>query len=646
MTELGRSKIIMLDDRFPTGEPTIQPVVLWGLRGKPCYETLSKEASSSPARQYIQTVEPTPGRTIVLVIGLGSFEYYGLNRNGDGFNEVPFKPGCSNGPGRDAWVMEDECIQHHYKTYEQGHVFRHHVNKDPKRAVGKILKAFWNPFMHRVEVLEDIDNAKAPDLVEQIADGEFPAKSMGCRIKFDVCTKCGNRAPTRKQYCPHLKFQMNYLESNTGIRYGALNPSPRFFDSSWVIRPADRTGYMLKKVAMPYEVQGYNSSELGELVDDLNAKSAAAHKLAVIDKVVRGYPAGIVSGGLPEAGLIEKYRETSLPSVVANTSELSSNDLACLAVHNLGDVLAALSRSGILLTTPEFIRLFMAKAAPGVEVPQEALDNMVALQSEIFELLKSQPSMLSDLQASMEPTGKNAAAIDDLVRPLVEKRADVMGYLKRQVMPRYTRHGEAPTTDMFEVVNPQTGTTYRTTRGAADAAQTAIDEANLKRYLGAGGLMAGAWKTIQMPGLRLLSLPLAGLGTWLGYSTVKPKMYETTTGEQVPHITEMQYDPQATAYRRELLKEGSLLDVVNNLGMDYQITKTGSTVLKRVAARATQPLSFFLDKQASFGMQYPHLTLTRIVTAQEKLASDGITEERIDLDKVATIIGALALETP
>lgn len=646
MTELGRSKIIMLDERFPTGEPTIQPVVLWGLRGKPCYESLSKEASTSPARQYIQTVEPTPGRTIVLVIGLGSFEYYGLNRNGDGFNEVPFKPGCSNGPGRDAWVQEDECIQHHYKTYEQGNVFRHHVNKDPKRAVGRILKAFWNPFMHRVEVLEDIDNAKAPDLVEQIADGEFPAKSMGCRIKFDVCTKCGNMAPTRKQYCDHLKFQMNWLEPNTGIRYGALNPSPRFFDSSWVIRPADRTGYMLKKVASVYEVQGFNSSELGELVDDLNAKSAAAKKLAVIDKVVRGYPAGIVSGDLPEAGLIEKYRDTSLPGLVARTQELSSEDLAGFAPYNIGDTLAALSRKGILLTTPEFIKLFIAKAMPGVEVPQEALDNLVALQSECFELLSKYPSLINDLTATMEPTGKHAEVLDALTAPLVEKRAAVTDYLKRQFTPAHMRHGDAPTTDMLEVVNPETGTTYRTTRGAATAAQSAIDQTNLHRYLGAGGLMAAALKTLATPRMQLLSAPLAGLGLWLGYSGIKPKMYETTTGEKVPYLTEMQYDPEASAYRQELLKEGSLLRTVNNLGLDYQITKTGSAVLQRVQQRATEPMSFFVQKLASFGLHYPHLTLDRIVSAQEKLASDGITEERINLDKVATIIGALALETP
>lgn len=633
MIDHERSKIIMLDDRFPkTGEPTVQPVVLWGLRGKPCYESLSKEASTSPAYEYIRHVEPCPGRTIVLVIGLGSYEFYGLNRNGDGFNEQPYKPGCSNGPGRDAWVMEDECIQHHFKSYENGHVFRHHVNKDPKRSVGRILKAFWNPFMHRVEILEDIDNNKAPDLVEQITDGEFPAKSMGCRIKFDVCTECGNRAPTRKQYCDHLKWQMNFLDPKTGVRYGALNPSPRFFDSSWVLRPADRTGYMLKKVAYVYEVQGFNSSDLGELVDDLNAKSAAAKKLAVIDKVVRGYPAAVVQSELPEASLIEKYRDTSLPSVAENTAELSRDDLNTLAPYRLADTLAELSRNGVLLTTPEFVQLFLEKAHPGLEVPRHLLDRLTALQAEIFELFGQHPSLVNQLASGMgEPTGAN---LDNVVRPLIEKRSAVSDYLMRRLTPRSMRHGESPNTDLMYVQDPQgQGPTYVTTRGAARAAQSAIDETNLKRLLGSGALMAGAYKTLATPGIRIYSLPLAGMGLFLGQSGLKkPQTYTTTTGEKIPTITELQ-------------KHGSVFNLVNTLGLEYGITKTGAEVLKRAAWQLSpdHPLRPFIRKAASFGFQHPALTISRVITEHEKAASDGITEEQLDIEKVAEVIGTLAL---
>jgi len=633
------TKIIMLDERAPTGEPTVQPVLLWGpLRGKPSWERLTKEAAASPAIEYIRNVAPVPGRTIVLVIGLSSFEYYGLNRNGDGFNERPYRPGKSNGPGRDAWVLEKECVQYHYQTYEKAHVYRHHVNKDPARAVGRVLKAFWNPFMHRVEVLEDLENDKALDLVEQIADGVYPAKSMGCRIKFDVCTKCGNMAATRKQYCDCLKFEMSVLDPKTGIRNGALNPSPTLFDSSWVVRPADRTGYMLKKVAEynhPYEL--WSSSALGEMVDDLNAKSAAVKKLADIDKVVRGYPAGIVSSdAVPQAKLIEQYRNTSLPDVVAQTPELGTADIQQLAGHALPDVLAALSKQGIILTTPEFIRLFIAKAAPGVTIPPQILDQAAAMQAEVFELLAQHPTLINELsQAVGEPDPANVTKLSSVLRPIFEKRATIGEYLWRRTRPRFMApHDAPPTTDLLEVVDPNTGETYQTTRGAAFHARDALDETHIKRLLGAGALMAGAGKVVASApgGAKLLGLPLAGAGLYLGQTGLgEPATYTTTSGERVPVITEFAE------------KQSSVMSLVNTLGIEYGITKHGSSRLERATTHTNDnhPAYLFLRKHASFGMQYPGLSLARVIAAQEKCASDGITEEHVALEKVAELLGAL-----
>lgn len=640
---MSRSKIILLDERFEkTGEPTVQPVLLWTpLRGKPSWERLTKEACASPALEYIKSVKPVPGRTVVLVIGLGSFEYYGVNRNGDGFNEQPYKPGRSNGPGRDAWVMEPECIQHHYHTYEQGNVFRHHVNRDPARAVGKVLKAFWNPLMHRVEVLEDVDNARAPDLVEQIADGEYPAKSMGCRIQFDVCTECGNMAPTRKHYCDHLKFNLNWLDPKTGIRYGALNPSPRFFDSSWVVRPADRTGYMLQKVAeRVYELR--SSGELGDLVDSLNAKSAAAKKLAVIDKVVRGYPAGVVSSDtLPEAGLIQQYRDTALPDVVNRTPELDTADIGTLAQHRLPDVLAALARSGVMLTTPEFLRLFLAKAAPGVQIPEGVLDRAAALQAEVFELLGQHPSLVDEMAPALTDTQPEAVTkLSAALTPLLEKRATTGDYLWRRIRPRvFIPHDAPPTTDMLDVQDPTTGATYQTTRGAAFHAQNALEEAHLKRLLGAGALMAGAGKVlVSAPGAgKALALPLAGVGMYLGQTGLQtPASYTTTSGERVPVITEFAE------------KQGSLMPLVDTLGIEHQLTKHGAQRTQRALRNTStdHPAHLFLQKQAQLGLQYARLTLADVLAAQDKLASDGITEEKIDLDKAAALVGALLWPTP
>jgi hypothetical protein len=632
-----RSKIIQLDERFAkTGEPTVQPVLLWGLRSKPFYESLSKEASASPALEYIKHIQPVPGRTIVLILGLGSYEYYGLNRNGDGFNEQPYKPGQSNGSGRDAWVMESECIQHHYQSYEQGHVYRHHANSDPRKSVGKVLKAFWNPFMHRVEVLEDLDNQRAPDLAEQIADGQYPAKSMGCRIKYDVCTVCGNMAPTRRHYCDHLKFEMSRL-LDSGLRVGALNPSPRFFDSSWVLRPADRTGYLLKKVAedvRPYEL--WSSSDLGDYVDNINLKAAAAKKLAVIDKVVRGYPAAMVQGDLPEARLIEQYKNTSLPGVVANTPELSEQDMSPLQGHNLADTLSALSQSGIILTTPEFIRLFMQKLAPDKLIPQGVLDRLTAMQGELFELFSQNPTLLDQALSAFTPTGKTAS-LTARVFPLREKRSTIPEYLYRRFTPEMLKDPQRnPRTQLMEVQDPESGRMFQTTRGASEDAHDALAEAELTKMIGGGALLGGAYKVLTMaPGLRPFKLPIGvGLG-YAGYKTLPPDLgptYPTTTGEEVPYLTEF------------VEKQGSYAAVVNSLGQDYRITSQGPTrfwdVHQKTAGDRSPAFQDILRKLASFGLVHEGGLAAHV--ARFKHASDGIVEGSLDFDKVAEVIGNLA----
>jgi hypothetical protein len=43
-----------------------------------------------------------------------------------------------------------------------------------------VLKAVWNPKMQRVELLLEIVNDRDQDLAKKIADGEYPAVSMGC----------------------------------------------------------------------------------------------------------------------------------------------------------------------------------------------------------------------------------------------------------------------------------------------------------------------------------------------------------------------------------------------------------------------------------------------------------------------------------
>lgn len=102
---------------------------------------------------------------------VSAFGYYGPNNNGDGFKEEHIY-----GDG-------------YYRTFESGHPFLLHNNKDPKYSIGKVIATGYNLKMHRIEVITRLDkkNTKSIEIIARIRSGRFPDVSMGCRVPFDVC---------------------------------------------------------------------------------------------------------------------------------------------------------------------------------------------------------------------------------------------------------------------------------------------------------------------------------------------------------------------------------------------------------------------------------------------------------------------------
>lgn len=575
-------KIYDLDSHFATGEATVQPILLWGANGRPLIERVGTKTASE-ASDYIKAVEPRPGKTIVLVLALGAYERYDLNRNGDGFNEFPYKPGLQPTCGcckadNGGWIAQDEVLPAHYGSFEQyGKVYRHHQNTDPLKACGDVIKAFWNAQMHRVELLIGVDNVIAPDLVERIADGDYPAVSMGCRIKYDVCTICGHRAPTRKQYCEHLKYSMRQV-TPSGLRAGALNPSPRFFDISWVIRPADQTGYMLKKVANdahPYIVR--TAAESGEYLERVEDKRAALQKLSDIDKVVRGVPVDHKTSPLSEgeAQQVRQYHQLIQPAI-RRMPVIDDGTLGALSRHPLSHVLSTLSAAGVTLTTSEFIKLLMSRLAPGMQVPEEALDAAVGLQGNVFDLFAQHPQMLDQVASSDLFTLNPANVRPEIAQKAekyLEKRSTISDYLSRALIPQDFRDEEPRWTDTLHVADPATGRMYATTRGAARDAHDAIAKKQLAKMVGGAALLGGAYKLLA-PNIPAVMRPVAA-GTFglLGYKHLRPDMgpqYRTFEGVQIPTITELAEVKQSSAaYDIGLPILGSA-GLVAALGHDYE----------------------------------------------------------------------------
>jgi hypothetical protein len=227
-------------------------------------DSLIKTAEySAELQDRVKGLEKKADKTYVLVNAMGSGEFWGANRNGDYF--------------------PDPALARDHKTFEKlAYAYKHHVNKDPNNSFGQVKVAVFNPDMHRVELVIELDNAKAKEILERIEKGEYPAVSMGVKVPYDTCSVCSKKSKRVTDYCEHLKNQMGVVLPDGRKVYAVNDTDLKFFDISFVRIPADRTASVLSKVA---------SAEQAVVPSGVIAKEylkAAGIKESTINKVVDG----------------------------------------------------------------------------------------------------------------------------------------------------------------------------------------------------------------------------------------------------------------------------------------------------------------------------------------------------------------------
>ena len=202
------------------------------------YDSGVKSASSQlVSKDLLEKYRPTNEKTAAIhLIAMGNSDQYGFNRNGDYFAGD---------------VLEKRA--HTFVT--NGHVFREHNNKDPKKALGQVKWAGYDPKgMQRVELIVHIDKDKAEEEYEMAKQGKALNFSMACRVPNDRCSCCGNEAKSVSAYCPHLRSHMGQYMGDFSKYAFAYNDNPTFFDISRVGQPADRIArhlsYMFKESGM------------------------------------------------------------------------------------------------------------------------------------------------------------------------------------------------------------------------------------------------------------------------------------------------------------------------------------------------------------------------------------------------------------
>lgn len=347
---------VIRSDSFNFDMPAASLVQVWS-RGVDRH-WMTKRATV--LNDVVKSIQPEKGYQYIHLITMGSQEGYGCNRNGDGFNE---KCGAFEIPnpkdGNHTYQMKGGLIERHRTFTKNAHVFEHHKNKDPQKAIGSVYGDAYNREMKRGELIAKVpeDNNWMPYL-EKLANGEDIPFSMACRVPYDVCTICGNKAKSRAEYCKHASDHLTEI-TKEGHQVFVINDEPTFFDISRVFRPADRIAWSLRKVAsiglFSIKSGAQLAEEEGLILPErfwdadspyASSKIAAAKKFATIEKLVDG-----------SARSVDNTERLKGLACGCPSENLPHEAMEVLQDAKLGQALKGLADAKICLSLEDFIKL-------------------------------------------------------------------------------------------------------------------------------------------------------------------------------------------------------------------------------------------------------------------------------------------------
>lgn len=298
--------------------------------------------SAAVLTKELSDIRPEPGTTFVHLIALGDQETYGMNRNGDGF------PKSANTKYHDTFVKHANWFHNHKNKPHRG-----------DQKYGYVKCSAYNPDMKRVELVVGIDEKKDPDSIQKLARGEDIPVSMACKVPYDVCSICGNRAKTAEDYCGHIKNSCTQM-TDGGRQIGMINTEPTFFDISKVHRNADRIAFSLRKVAgVSHPIFGvqlaqqYGITEPFGLVKNsqFERRVGLLQKLAKLEKHIEG----------------EIKANPSMQLVADGLNEPVKADLGAVPEDKLKSALAKLASDRVSLPIGDFYRMVLGPRFSEVE---------------------------------------------------------------------------------------------------------------------------------------------------------------------------------------------------------------------------------------------------------------------------------------
>lgn len=121
-----------------------------------------------------------------------------------------------------------------YKTFEGVPIYTNHKNDDIEQAKGMVVYAEWNEEQDCVYCTFFVDEEAYPDIARNIRTGVIHDVSMGCSVDYGICSKCGNKAFTEKDYCECLKKYKGKTHPETSKKIYEENYNLKFIELSCV----------------------------------------------------------------------------------------------------------------------------------------------------------------------------------------------------------------------------------------------------------------------------------------------------------------------------------------------------------------------------------------------------------------------------
>jgi len=319
------------------------------------------------------------------VIAMTDGNIYGPNNNGDWFDGADLK-------------------KYHPSFTKDGHVFMFHMNKDPKKAIGKPIYSFYNDHMSRVELVLEFNKTDpgAVMLVTKLKNNEQVYVSMGVKVDHDVCSVCNHPSKTRNEYCDHLRYNMKKILPD-GRQVFAKNPGPlKFFDISVVNKPADKVAWALEKEASSDRLSSTEviktSAERGEEYTDHQMKLAGLKKISDMIKQVDGDIADMdTQDKEPAYTRLRRLKEQNVRHLEYPVLDYSTLDTMDASP---GGMIRVILSTGAPPSIGE-LAYAAGKHAFGNRMDESVIPRILRMIPSAIQLIKGNPSLMDSVPAMM-----------------------------------------------------------------------------------------------------------------------------------------------------------------------------------------------------------------------------------------------------